>query len=82
MTLTIPIPIALTQLLQQAVPDLNHAALEGIAVQGYRRGALSLADVRELLGFASRWDAQDFLAAAGAWPSYTDKDVQIELTEI
>ena len=82
MTLEITVPEPLSAVLQQGIPDLNRAALEGIAVQGYRKGILSLMDIRQLFGFASRWDAQSCLAQQGAWPSYTEKDIAHELAPL
>jgi hypothetical protein len=39
-------------------------------------------DIRQLFGFASRWDAQSFLAQQGAWPSYNEKDIAHELAPL
>lgn len=80
MTLEITLPESLSAALQQGIPDLNRAALEGIAVRGYRQGILSLLEIRQIFGFASRWEAQEFLAMQGAWPSYTEQDIAQELT--
>ena len=79
MTLEITLPEPLLEALQRGIPDLNRAALEGIAVAGYRRGILSLQDIRQLFGFASRWEAQEFLSAQGAWPGYTEEDIAREI---
>jgi hypothetical protein len=79
MILDVPIPESLRDSLERGLPDLGRAALEGVAVKGYRSGTLSLAQVRELLGLSSRWDAQDFLASMGAWPSYDDRSAEAEL---
>ena len=82
MTLEITVPDPLSAVLQQGIPDLNRAALEGIAVQGYRRGILTLVDIRKLFGFASRWEAQAFLTLQGAWPSYDETDIADELAPL
>ncbi|MBL9179995.1 MAG: UPF0175 family protein [Verrucomicrobiaceae bacterium] len=82
MLLEIHIPDSLRDSLQRGVPDLTHAALEGVAVEGYRNGALSMAQVRELLGLPSRWEAQNFLASRGAWPSYDEAAVASELAPL
>lgn len=82
MRLEIHIPDSLHDSLQRGVPDLSRAALEGVAVEGYRLGALSMAQVRELLGFSSRWEAQDFLASRGAWPSYDETTMVSELAPL
>jgi len=38
---------------------------ENLAIDGYQQGLLSLTQVRRLLGFATRWDAQEFLGSRG-----------------
>lgn len=82
MTLELAISPALTETLRQRLPSLDRAALEGLALEGYRHGALSLAQVRELLGFASRWEAQEFLAAFGSWPDYDPATLAGELSPL
>lgn len=82
MILEVPIPESLCDSLERGMPDMGRAALEGVAVRGYRCGMLSLAQVRELLGLPSRWEAQDFLAGMGAWPSYGDQSVEAELAPL
>jgi hypothetical protein len=59
------------------MPDDVRSALEGrwgnlsrrltgnLALHGYRQGLLSLAQVRRLLGLATRWEAQQFLGSHG-----------------
>jgi hypothetical protein len=53
MRLDLQIPKSLLAPLQESQRDLETAALEGLALEGYRRGVLSLAQVRELLGLPS-----------------------------
>jgi Uncharacterised protein family (UPF0175) len=79
MRLDLPIPPPLLAALQDHLPDLAGAALEGLALEGYRHGVLSLAQVRELLGLSSRWEAQDFLASFGTWPDYAPETLSSEL---
>jgi Uncharacterised protein family (UPF0175) len=82
MTVKIAVPESLRVVLQERIPDLDRAALEGIAVRGYRDGVLSLLDIRQLFGFSSRWEAQSFLALHGAWPSLTKDDIDHELSPL
>ena len=82
MRLEISIPESLRDSLQRGLPDLNHAAFEGLAAESYRQGALSLAQVREMLGLPSRWEAQEFLSARGAWPSYDETAMESELAPL
>lgn len=78
MILELPIPAALSETLRHELADLPKAALEGLALEGYRQGILSLAQVRELLGLSSRWEAQEFLASFGCWPDYAADSVASE----
>ena len=82
MILDLPISPALSETLRQRLPSLDRAALEGLALEGYRHDALSLAQVRELLGFETRWEAQDFLASFGSWPDYATESLSAELSPI
>jgi hypothetical protein len=82
MTVDLPISPSLSEILRQKLPDFDRAALEGLALEGYRHGALSLAQVAELLSFPSRWEAQEFLASFGSWPDYAPETLGDELAPI
>jgi predicted HTH domain antitoxin len=82
MILDIPITEIQAALLRQRMPDINRAALEGIAAEAYRRGVFSLSDIRELFAMPSRWEAQQLLASLGAWPSYSAEDQEHELAAL
>jgi hypothetical protein len=43
--------------------NLSQRLTENLALDGYRQGLLSLAQVRRLLGLATRWEAQEFLGS-------------------
>lgn len=75
MTVTVTIPDAIGAALEADGADLPRAVLEGFAVQSYRTGALSAAEVRLLLGHDSRWETEDFLAGHDAWPGTTAEQV-------
>jgi hypothetical protein len=59
-------------------PSLPRSLLEMIAIEGYRSGKLTHAQVRRLLGFEHRFDVDAFLKERGVPHSYTiaelDKD--------
>ena len=65
MTITIELPEELAAQLIAAGPDPARAALEAVALEGYRSDRLSEADIRELLGFETRMDVHAFLRARG-----------------
>ncbi len=82
MTLTLQLPDRIGTLLHTAWDDLPRAALESLAVEGYRSSRLSCAQVGELLGHASRWESEDFLAAHGAWPATTVEEFQSDMATL
>lgn len=75
MTITLNIPDLLAAPLSQLQPALPRVILESFAVQGYRQGILSAAQVRMLLGHETRWETEDFLAAHDAWPDTSMAEV-------
>ena len=75
MTITLEIPDELGSQLIGAGQDPARAALEAIALEGYRADRLSEADIRELLGFDTRMEVHGFLKEHGAFLSYTDGDL-------
>ena len=75
MDITVTIPDAIGASLRAGGGDIQRAILEGFAVESYRTGTLSAAEVRVLLGHASRWETEDFLSAHDAWPGTTAEQV-------
>ncbi len=75
-TLTLELPDRVAALLQRTWTDLSRATLESLAVEGYRTGKLSCAEVGEMLGHASRWESEAFLAEHDAWPGTTLEEFQ------
>lgn len=74
MTLTIPIPDELEEMLRQRVGDLNAYAREVIAVGLYRDGKLYHKQFAELLGL-DRWQAEEVLHRHGI-ADITAEDLQ------
>ena len=75
MTVTLTIPDVLAGSLKRVQPALQGLLLDGFAVEAYRQGMLSAAEIRILLGHESRWETEEFLAAHDAWPGTTATDV-------
>ena len=65
MRLSIEVPEDIQAVLESRWGDLPAHVQETLAVEGYREGILSLAQVRRLLRLESRWDAQLFLGQRG-----------------
>jgi hypothetical protein len=73
-TLTLPQDIA--EDLASKWADLPRAVLESLALEGYRAGALTQAQVRRLLGFASLAEVDGFLKQHGVYLEYTLDDLE------
>jgi hypothetical protein len=82
MTLTLQLPDRIAALLRNAWEDLPRATLESLAIEGYRSGKLSCAEVGEMLGHASRWESEEFLAVHGVWPGTTVEEFQSDLAAL
>jgi hypothetical protein len=54
------------------------AALESLALEGYRSGALTQAQVRRMLGFETRMQVDGFLKDHGVSREYTEEDLDRE----
>jgi hypothetical protein len=76
MIITVEIPEELAGQLIAAGRDPARAALEAIALEGYRSDRLTEADIRELLGFDTRMEVHGFLKEHGAFLPYTDEDLE------
>jgi hypothetical protein len=61
MRVAIELPEDIAAGLQAKWKDLSRHALEAIALEGYRSGALTESQVRRVLGFESRWEVNSFL---------------------
>ncbi len=75
MVIRIDIPHDQEQALREALgSDLDRAALEAMAIEGYRSGKLSAADVGRLLGFKDRWAVNGWLASRRVTLNYDARD--------
>jgi hypothetical protein len=62
--------------------DISRAALEALAIEGYRTGKLSRYDVQRLLGFDDRWQTEEWLGAHGAHLNYSLDDLNADRAEL
>ena len=67
MQVTLNIPDELAAQLVSGGADISRAALEALAVEGYRTERLSEFEIRLLLGFETRIEVHAFLKEHGAW---------------
>ena len=70
MQITLNLPEDVAEGLAGKWQDLPRAALESLALEGYRAGALTHSQVRRLLGFASLGETDGFLKQHGVYLEY------------
>ena len=76
MTITLEIPDELAAALTRPGQEISRAALEAIALDGYRNDRLTEADIRQLLGFETRMEVHAFLKQRGVFMPYTVQDLE------
>jgi Uncharacterised protein family (UPF0175) len=77
--LTFAIPDELSAPLHEAYgDDLGRAAVEQLALDGYRSGKLSRYQVQLLLGFDNRYDPENWLGDRAANLNYNLGDLQAD----
>jgi hypothetical protein len=82
MTVDLEIPDEVEERLSARWGDLPRRALEAVAIEAYRSGALTTAEVQQMLGLASRWDVEAFLRRADAFLDYGPDDIRRDLQEL
>jgi predicted HTH domain antitoxin len=79
MNIAIDIPEDIARQLSEKWGSLSRGALEAIAIEGYRSGALSHAQVQRILGHSSRWETDAFLKKTEVFLDYTEADLEQDL---
>ena len=82
MEVTVTIPEDIAAQLHTRWQDLPRAALESLALEAYRSGTLTTAQLRRLLGFGSRYELDGFLKQAGIYLDYDLDDLKQDLETI
>jgi predicted HTH domain antitoxin len=81
MNLELQIPEEIAHLLTSKYADLPRAAVEALALEGYRSKRLSEGQLRQMLGFSSRMLVHAFLKDHGVYLHYSlddlDQDRQV-----
>ncbi len=75
MDVTLQIPDEFAERLKALGGDLSRRALEAFALQEYKLGHLTTAELRRLLGFGTRAALDGFLKAHGVTVTYTLDDL-------
>jgi hypothetical protein len=79
MEITISLPEDISESLRNQWGDVPRHALETIAVEGYRTGALSEAQVRGLLGLETRFEVHALLKEHRVPLRYTQANLEEDL---
>ena len=75
----VDLPDDISEALAGSWPDLQRHALEAIAVEGYRTGALTEFQLQRMLELESRFDVHAFLKDRRVALRYTEQDVEDDL---
>jgi hypothetical protein len=78
-TLTIPDEVV-PDLQNGATKPLSRRALELLAIDGYKAGALTEYQVQVMLGFDDRFEVDAFLKENGVYYDYTAQDLERDST--
>lgn len=82
MNVAIEIPDEIGQVLAARAGGVSRAVLTAVAVEAYRTGAITPAQVQEMLGLSSGWEMDAFLRGAEAWHDYTMDDLERDIAAI
>ena len=82
MNVAIEIPDEVARHLAATSGDVSRAVLEAVAIEGYRSGAITPAQVQQMLGLRSRWETEALLRRAEAFHDYTMDDLERDLATL
>lgn len=82
MQLTLDIPDDVADRLKAAGGDLSRRALEGLALEEYKRGHLTKPELRRLLDFTTRDALDGFLKTHGVFEPYSLDDLARERRDL
>ena len=82
MEVQLQIPDDVARIIQGEQPDLSRAAVEALALEGYRSMRLSEAQVRRLLGFKTRMQVHAFLKARNVYLNYSIQELEHDLESL
>ena len=82
MNVAIEIPENVSAPLRSRWKDVPRRALEAVAAEAYRSGALTAHQVGELLSHGSRWETESFLKRVQAYLHYGEADLERDLAAL
>ena len=82
MDIALHIPESIAAKLKEHWHDVDRRAMEALVAEAYRAGILTTSEVRQALGFGSRWETDAFLKRAEAYLDYTEADLEADIQAI
>ena len=82
MNIAIEIPDDIARQLEARSGQVSRAVLEAVAIEAYRSGAITPAQVQQMLGLSSRWETEALLRRAEAYHDYTMDDLERDIAAI
>ena len=82
MNVAIEIPDDIGRVLAAQSGGVSRAVLEAVAIEAYRSGSITPAQVQQMLGLRSRWETEAFLKRARAFHDYTAEDLERDIAAI
>lgn len=82
MNIAINIPDDIGHILAAQVGGVSRAVLEAVAIEAYRSGTITPAQVQQMLELRSRWETESFLRRAEAFHDYTMDDLEQDIAAL
>ena len=82
MNVAIEIPDEVARQLAARSGEVSRAVLEAVAIEAYRSGTITPAQVQQMLGLSSRWETEALLRRAEAFHDYTMDDLERDISAI
>ena len=82
MNVAIEIPDEIGRALGANSGELSRTVIEAVAIEAYRSGTITPAQVQQMLGLHSRWETEAFLRRSGAYHNYSVDDLERDVTEM
>ena len=82
MNVAIEIPDDVARQLAPRTAEVSRVVLEAVAIEAYRSGKITPAQVQQMLGLRSRWETDALLRRAEAYHDYTTDDLERDIATI
>jgi len=79
MDVAFSMPDRLAERLEKQLGNLSERALQAVAADAYREEALTLGEVRSLLGHSTRLETEQFLKERGALLDYNEEELNADV---